>query len=64
MRKIGFIGFVVITLLCSANSFSQELNTESSEDVRTWNLDQCISYALDNNISVSQSYLKQRTAEL
>lgn len=40
-------------------SFAQE-----QTDVKTWNLDQCISYALDNNISVSQSYLKQRTAEL
>lgn len=57
------IKFVCVFLLCllslGKNCFAQDQSSE-----KQWNLDQCISYALENNISVSQSYLKQRSAEL
>ncbi len=45
--------FIVLTTCVSA--FSQD---------EKWTLQQCVSYALENNLTVSQSYLKQRSSEL
>ncbi len=49
-----FVSFCLIRLCICATVFGQEC----------WTMERCISHALENNISVSQSYLKQRSSEL
>lgn len=49
-----FVSFCLIHLCICAAVFGQE----------SWTMERCISHALENNISVSQSYLKQRSSEL
>ena len=52
---------LLIAVLVTTNCFSQE---DSLVNTNVWDLQTCISYALENNLSVSQSYLKQRSSEL
>jgi len=49
-----FISFCLIHICICTAVFGQE----------SWTMERCISHALENNISVSQSYLKQRSSEL
>jgi len=59
------IGIIIIALFTGLYSFSQEKrDTVLGGNAKQWNLQDCISHALENNISVSQSYLKQRSSEL
>ncbi|MCQ2607793.1 MAG: TolC family protein [Bacteroidales bacterium] len=46
---------IVVALTMCMSVFSQE---------EKWTLQQCVSYALENNLTVSQSYLRQRSSEL
>lgn len=57
MHKLQCIALLLGTLALNLSVFGQE-------ESKTWDLQQCISYALENNISVSQSKLKQKTSEL
>ena len=45
--KTGLFGFLL--LFCSSNSFAQ----------KSWTLQECITYALDNNISIKQSEISR-----
>ena len=52
----------LLTIIGATNCFSQdELPVQKTQ---SWDLQTCISHALENNISVSQSYLKHRSSEL
>lgn len=46
---------ILVALMMCVSVFSQE---------QKWTLQQCVSYALENNLTVSQSNLKQRSSEL
>lgn len=52
----------LLAIIGATNCFSQdELPVQKTQ---SWDLQTCISHALENNISVSQSYLKHRSSEL
>lgn len=46
---------ILVALMMCVSVFSQE---------QKWTLQECVSYALENNLTVSQSNLKQRSSEL
>ncbi len=58
MHKIASLVLSILFFGVSIITFSQENTTEK------WDMKKCIETALEKNISVSQSQLKQRTSEL
>ncbi|MCQ2959389.1 MAG: TolC family protein [Bacteroidales bacterium] len=58
MFRLTFQYFLLVALLTSTISYAQESQNQQ------WDLQQCVSHALTNNLTVSQSYLKQRSSEL
>ena len=54
MKKINFISLVFILLFC--------LSIQAQN--KKWTLDECVKYALENNISIQQTQLDTRTAAI
>ncbi|WP_178985215.1 TolC family protein [Winogradskyella helgolandensis] len=53
--------FIIIALLVFQVSISQETNTETS---KLWTLDDCLEYALENNITIKDAALNNKQAEV
>ena len=54
MKKINYIPFVIILL------FSLSIQAQTKQ----WTLEECIKYAIDNNISIKQTELDTKTADI
>ena len=53
--------FIITTLLIAQLAFAQEVNTEAS---KVWTLDDCLEYALENNITIKDATLNKDQAEV
>jgi outer membrane protein len=54
MKKKSYFSFVCILLLCSS----------IQSQTKVWTLEECVKYAIDNNISIKQSELDTKSAEI
>lgn len=50
---------VIAVLICGSQLFAQDKNVPSK-----WTLEACVTYAMDNNISIKQSRLNQENADI
>ncbi|MBU2928913.1 TolC family protein [Winogradskyella psychrotolerans] len=53
--------FIIITVLIFQMGISQEITTETS---KLWSLDDCLEYALENNITIKDAALNKEQAEV
>ena len=53
--------FIITILLIAQLAFAQEVNTEAS---KVWTLDDCLEYALENNITIKDATLNKDQAEV
>lgn len=60
MKKINFISLFLIFLA----SFSAQAQVEIVKETKVWTLEECVRYAIDNNISIKQSELDTIDAQI
>ena len=60
MKKISFIGLIMLLL----SSIQSQAQTDVVTETKIWTLEECVQYALANNISIKQTELDSIDANI
>ena len=60
MKKISFIGLLMLVL----SSFQMQAQIDVVKETKIWTLEECVIYALDNNITIKQTELDTLDASI